>query len=192
MKLVAKAKLARGAFTLDATLEAEPGLTVLAGPSASGKTTFIRFIAGLEPGPGHVRLGDRELGSLPAEERAVGWAPQGTLLWPHLRVGDHVPESKRAILEALGLAKLADRLPAKLSGGERQRVALARALAREPKILLLDEPYTALDDGARAEVSAYVMSHVERTRCVALLVSHDPRDIPPGVAIVRFDGGRTL
>lgn len=183
MTLAVRVKLERGSFRLDLELEAMPGLTVLAGPSASGKTTCIRFIAGLEAGEGHVRLGDRDLGSLLPEQRDIGWAPQGALLWPHKRVADH---ARSEVLGALGLSKLVDRLPANLSGGERQRVALARALSRDPKILLLDEPYAALDEKSRTEVSAYVMAHIARTKCIALLVSHDPRDIPKDVPVINF------
>jgi len=191
--LSVRAHVSLGAFRLDAELEARSGVTVLAGPSASGKSTCLRFIAGLERGEGHVRLDGDSLERMPPEKRNIGWAPQGALLWPHKRVIDHLKPftaHHERLLAELGIAHLAERLPGGLSGGERQRVALARAMAREPKILLLDEPFTALDEGARKSVAAVVFERIERTRCIALLVSHDPRDMPENAPIVEFSSGK--
>jgi len=136
-----------------------PGATcALLGPSGAGKSTLLGAIAGVIPGDGEVRLGERDLLALPPEARRIGYVPQGGLLFPHLRVDENVGfgvplrERRARVAEALarvGAEGLARRDPRSLSGGERMRVALARALAIRPRLLLLDEPLAALDPAAR-------------------------------------------
>src|SRR5512137_84220 len=146
-------------------------LVALLGPSGCGKTTLLRIIAGLEtPDAGRVFLQGREATDLPVQQRRVGFVFQNYALFRHMTVFDNIafgltvkPRRERPgkaqirekvfeLLKLIQLEQLADRYPAQLSGGQRQRVALARALAVEPKVLLLDEPFGALDAKVRAEL----------------------------------------
>jgi molybdate transport system ATP-binding protein len=169
-----------------------PGTLVLFGPSGSGKTLTLRALAGLiQPIAGYIRCGgrtlfDAEAGvALPPQARRVGYVPQHTGLFPYLtvrgNVGFGVPRRMRAarvasLLRALDLESIADRTPQSLSGGERQRVAIARALAHEPTLLLLDEPFSALDRSARRELRAWFAAHVRAQGPVVVLVTHDAED----------------
>jgi molybdopterin-binding protein len=177
--------LPRRAFQLELTLELGAETVALVGPSGAGKTSLLRAVAGLEPGArgaiacdGEVWLGPGV--DLRPEERSVGLVFQDYALFPHLTVEqnvgfggrDRVPE----LLERLRVAHLAGVRPAQLSGGERQRVALARALAREPKVLLLDEPLAALDQHTRAVVRVELGELLAELRLPTLLVTHDFED----------------
>lgn len=172
--------LQKGSFTLDVAFTAPPGLTVIFGPSASGKSLTLRALAGFEQVPrGALILDGVDLGATPAHRRSVGYAPQEGSLWPHRRVCEHVTPfatGARAaeLRDALGLGPLWRRFPQSLSGGERQRVALARALARGPRLLLCDEPLTALDLPARLAAGAFVAADVRRRGAIAMWVTHDP------------------
>ena len=153
------------------------------GPSGSGKTSLLRTVAGLErPQAGRIALGDevwfdaaRRVHVSP-ERRRVGYLPQDYGLFPHLNVAANVSFAGRRerpdLLERLGVAHLAGVLPAQLSGGERQRVALARALAREPRVLLLDEPFGALDAVTRQQVRDELGDALSGLRLPTLLVTH--------------------
>jgi molybdate transport system ATP-binding protein len=192
----------RLASGLDARFEAGPGVTFVVGPSASGKTTLLRALAGLErPIEGEVALGDTIFDRapdrhLPPERRPVGYAPQEGLLWPHRRVCEHLePFGDRArcleLADALGLTPLWRRPAAALSGGERQRVALGRALARSPRLLLLDEPLSALDRASRRELGAFIGRATEELGAVTLWVTHDSdREAGGGEGLVLVEGGR--
>jgi molybdate transport system ATP-binding protein len=180
-------------FELSVTLEVEPGNSLaLVGPSGAGKTTVLRAIAGLRrPDRGRLRLGpelwlDTDSGvDLAPEERGCGYLFQDYALFPHLsawrNVGfglghlDRRRRRRRAIelLERFGVGALAEARPASLSGGERQRVALARALAREPRVLLLDEPLSALDTRTRAAAARSLGEVLELTGVPTVLVTHD-------------------
>ena len=165
-------------------------LTAVLGPSGCGKTTLLRLLAGFErPDDGTVRLGERELAGpgahIPAERRRIGLVPQEGALFPHLSVtaniGFGLPRRRRAarvteLLELLDLAGLGKRHPHQLSGGQQQRVALARALAPAPEVILLDEPFDALDAGLRAQVRAEVRDALRRTGTTGLLVTHDQEE----------------
>jgi ABC-type sulfate/molybdate transport systems ATPase subunit len=175
------------AFAVDVELTAAPGTLALVGPSGAGKTTVLRSVAGLRrPDAGRIALDgevwfDSDRGvNLPPERRSVGLVPQHHGLFPHLDVRANVGFGGAGrvddLLERLRIAHLAQARPATLSGGERQRVALARALAREPKVLLLDEPLAALDAHTRAVVRAELQSILPTLDLPALLVTHDFRD----------------
>lgn len=171
------------------SLEVAPGEVVaLLGPSGAGKTTLLRGIAGLVPGQGTVRAHGQEVGALAPEARGIVYLHQTPRLFPHLDVIGNVafplrlrgisrPSAHRRaadLLERVHLAKLATRPIAGLSGGERQRVALARAMAADPRVLLLDEPFAALDPSLRSELRATLEALLlEETGPATLLVTHD-------------------
>jgi molybdate transport system ATP-binding protein len=173
-----------------AELALDDGLvTVLFGPSGSGKTTVLRALAGLDrPDQGTIRFAgetwfDGAAGTfVPPQRRAVGLLFQDYALFPHLRVaanvGYGVPRGEREarvseLAERLRIGELLDRRPAELSGGQRQRVALARALAPSPRLLLLDEPLSALDAPARAELRGELRRTLESSGVPAIVVTHD-------------------
>ena len=160
----------------------------LLGPSGCGKTTLLRLIAGLElPDSGHIFLGGRDITRLPAAKREVNTVFQSYALFPHLNVFDNVAFGLRARqvepaetgrrvgekLELLGLSGLEKRYPHQLSGGQKQRVALARALVNEPRVLLLDEPMSALDAHLRAQVQEDLRRLQRELKQTFILVTHD-------------------
>src|SRR5215468_1391559 len=147
------------------------GITALLGPSGSGKSTVLRVIAGLEqPDSGQVLFGDQDYTRRPAQTRGVGFVFQSYALFKHMSVRDNIAfalEVRKAakddivrrvdeLLHLVQLDGLGDRYPSQLSGGQRQRVAFARALAIEPKLLLLDEPFGALDAQVRVELREWL------------------------------------
>ena len=163
-------------------------LAAILGPSGCGKTTLLRTIAGFHrPTAGRIALRDRVLDEpprrhLPPERRRVGYIPQDVALFPHLTVAANIgfglPRSRRSaqvtrLLELTELGPYAKRHPHQLSGGQQQRVALARALAAGPELLLLDEPFSALDSGLRARVRADVADLLRSYGTTAVLVTHD-------------------
>jgi ABC-type sulfate/molybdate transport systems ATPase subunit len=175
--------VARRSFDLRVTLSLGAETIALVGPSGAGKSSLLRAVAGLERGV----VGRIELGSeiwldsqrrvhLSPEHRRVGYLPQDYGLFPHLTVAGNVAFAGRRerpeLLERLGIAHLAAAHPAQLSGGERQRVALARALAREPRVLLLDEPFGALDALTREQVRGELADILADVRLPTLLVTH--------------------
>jgi molybdate transport system ATP-binding protein len=175
------------AFRLEVALEVGAETVALAGPSGAGKTTLLRAVAGLlRPEDGSVAIGgeiwlDTRTGvSMPPERRSVGLVFQEYALFPHMTVAENVAYGGRAraaeLLERFGLAPLARARPAELSGGERQRVALARALARDPRVLLLDEPLAALDTQTRAALRAELGERLRELGLPTLLVTHDYGD----------------
>jgi molybdate transport system ATP-binding protein len=174
-------------FDLALSLEVGAGETVaLVGPSGAGKSTVLRAVAGLTRVSGTVSLGEeRWLDSaagieLPPERRSVGLVFQEYALFPHLTVRENVAFGGRErvgeLLDRLHIAHLASVRPTELSGGERQRVALARALARAPRVLLLDEPLSALDSRTRAAVRGELHQFLRETGLPTLLVTHDFED----------------
>lgn len=177
------------AIDLDIDWRPEHDHVAILGPSGSGKSTLLRALAGLEPrAEGRVRFGDEVwLDSnsgvlMPAWERRVGWVPQDALLFPHLSLRENLgyagagQSEVERMAESLFLTDLLDRRPRFLSGGERQRVALGRALLSAPQILLLDEPFSALDRPLRREIAAMVRAFSRDTGTPIVLVSHDEHD----------------
>ncbi|GAA6755740.1 hypothetical protein Thermus77420_12160 [Thermus thalpophilus] len=164
---------------------AEGEILVLLGASGSGKSTLLNLVAGLiTPDRGRVHLGGKDVTEAPPERRNVAYVFQDLGLWPHLTALDHLllvmPKPNRkealALLERVGLKDHAEKRPQELSGGQRQRVALARALARRPKVLLLDEPYSALDPVLREGLRLEVRTLLKETGITALHVTHDPEE----------------
>ncbi len=196
MSLGVDVRARRGTFVVEAAFRAEPGHTLaLLGPNGAGKSTLVDVLAGLlPPDAGSVTLEgitlDDVAGRVHAEPEArpVGVVFQGLLLFPHLSAVENVafplrargiarPEARRratGLLTDLGLADRASARPRDLSGGEAQRVALARALVAEPRLLLLDEPLSALDVRARTQTRALLRSTLAEFPGVRLLVTHDP------------------
>ena len=187
-----------GGFTaLDrVTLETKPGeFLALLGPSGSGKTTLLRTIAGLDfADEGHVLFDGQDMTGTPAAERRIGFVFQNYALFRHMTVADNIAfgltvrkrrdrPAKAAItakvaelLELIQLPQLGDRYPAQLSGGQRQRVALARALAIEPRLLLLDEPFGALDAQVRKDLRGWLRRIHDETGLTSIFVTHDQEE----------------
>jgi ABC-type sulfate/molybdate transport systems ATPase subunit len=178
----------RRGFRLDVELAVEPGPLALVGPSGAGKTSILRAVAGLlRPEFGRIGVGsetwlDTDAGiDLPPERRSVGLVFQDYALFPHLTVEQNVRfggarKSVGALLERFRIGHLTKVRPGELSGGERQRVALARALARDPSVLLLDEPLAALDADTRAHVRGELAGELRELGLPTLVVTHDFAD----------------
>ena len=180
----------------DISLDIPSGqMVALLGPSGSGKTTLLRIIAGLEhQTSGHIRFHGTDVGRLHARDRKVGFVFQHYALFRHMTVFDNIafgltvlPRRERPnaaaikakvtrLLEMVQLAHLADRYPAQLSGGQKQRVALARALAPDPQILLLDEPFGALDAQVRKELRRWLRELHEELKFTSVFVTHDQEE----------------
>ncbi len=179
--------LASGA--LQVRLESRCPLLAVVGPSGAGKSTLLRILAGVETRArgrlevdGTVWLDPRHGIVVPAWKRRVGWVPQDALLFPHLSVRENLayaggpPDAVEEVAGLLKVEHLLARRPRRLSGGERQRVALGRALLSRPGLLLLDEPFSALDRPLRAHVSRTVRTFTAERRVPLVLVSHDEED----------------
>jgi len=179
--------LESGALRID--LETRAPAVAVVGASGAGKSTLLRILAGVEGrGSGHVQVGgvtwqDPQRGPVvPPWRRRVGWVPQEILLFPHLSVAGNLgyagadQDAVREIADLLQVAHLLGRRPRRLSGGERQRVALGRALLSDPRLLLLDEPFSALDRPLRAQITAAVRGWAEARDVPLVLVSHDEAD----------------
>lgn len=187
-------------------------VTVLFGPSGSGKTTILRCLAGLEhPDEGSIQFDgevwfDSAMGRIvPAKNRNIGFVPQNYSLFPHLTVAENIAyglhgrsasEKNRAIHEVatwLGLDGLETRLPHELSGGQQQRVALARAVARRPRLLLLDEPLSALDLPTRQRLRSELRSQLLQLAIPTILVTHDRSEAAAlGDQLIVLDQGSML
>ncbi|MFA5861388.1 MAG: ABC transporter ATP-binding protein [Candidatus Thermoplasmatota archaeon] len=176
----------------DITFTARPGdVMAVIGPSGCGKTTLFRCILGeLEPEEGRILLDGVDVTVRPVEKRGVGIVYQSYALFPHLTVAKNIayglqvarvggPKTQARVKEMLDLVQLAgksERFPRDLSGGERQRVALARALAVQPRVLLLDEAFAALDPTTRSEVVQQVRDIIKRLHVTTLLITHDQEE----------------
>ena len=194
-------------LVIDVEFVLERGVAVLFGPSGSGKTQTLRAMAGfVDPARGVLRAGGSSLFHaserirVRAEARKLGYVPQDQGLFPHLDVMGNVvfgldrAERRRpgpdvdATLAELGLSKMKHSRVSSLSGGERQRVALARALVARPKLLLLDEPLSALDRGSRQEIQRYLRAVLDGRGLSAVVVTHDAEEAEAlGDVFVRFE-----
>lgn len=198
-------------FTLDVAFSTHAPVTALLGPSGSGKTQTLRAIAGaLLPDSGRIVLDGGTLYDsrkgihLTPQERRVGYVPQHYGLFPHLdvaaNVGFGLPDRRSAsareqvgdLLGMMGLVGLETRRPAELSGGQQQRVALARALILEPRLLLLDEPFAALDRTIRAPLRAELRRLQDQLGFRALLVTHDEEDLELATEVIPYENGRVV
>ncbi len=183
-----------GPVLRDVSLAVAPrALTAVLGVSGSGKTTLLRLIAGFErPDAGEIRIGNETVASetifRQPERRGIGYVPQEGALFPHLSVADNITfglcraerRARARVAELLSLVGLpesyAARAPHELSGGEQQRVALARALAPKPRLLLLDEPFSALDASLREQTREAVAAAIRAAEATAILVTHDQEE----------------
>jgi len=205
-----------GPLALSAAFDTSRGTVVLTGPNGAGKTSVLLMLLGaLTPERGAVRLNgttlfDAERGvNVAVEARSIGYVPQNYGLFPHLSAAGNVEfalacqkpalarrerhERALALLSELGLAELAAQRPHALSAGERQRVALARAMASEPKALLLDEPFAALDIDTRRKLRVFLREYLERLSLPTVVVSHDAEDARAvGRHIAVIEGGRVV
>ena len=182
-------------FTLDFQLQVDNEILVLWGPSGAGKTTILHSLAGLvKPSSGFIKLNDQVLYSsekniyLPPRLRNTGYLFQDYALFPHMTVrqnvlyglkckkGREIAVNPVELLDSFGVGHLIDRYPRQLSGGEKQRVALARALAVQPKLLLLDEPFSALDKGTREALRQEIKRLHRQWQIPFILVTHDEED----------------
>jgi molybdate transport system ATP-binding protein len=186
----------QGAFRLEASFRAGEGLTALVGPSGSGKTTLANIVSGLtRPDAGRVTFNgetwfDGELGTfVSADQRRIGYVFQEGRLFPHMTVRQNLfyarrfrkagasEASDRRLIELLGIGPLLDRRPAALSGGEKSRIAIGRALFSAPKLLIMDEPLSALDQARKAEILPHLEYVRDETGIPILYVSHAMEEV---------------
>lgn len=187
-------------FTLESATFSVPsgGVGVVTGPTGAGKTTLLETIAGVRQlQAGSIMLGDTDVTRVPPERRHVGLVYQQAWLFPHLSVRQNVAYGARRtttvtdVTAMLGITPLLDKPVSTMSGGERQLVALARALAREPRFLLLDEPFAAMDAALRSDARAAVLGWAASRELTTLLVTHDAGEARlDGSVQLRMDVGR--
>ena len=204
----------RRVFSLEVSFASDQDVVVLFGPSGAGKSLTLQAIAGLiTPDAGRIVVGERVLFDaerrirVPARHRDVGYVFQDYALFPHLTVARNVafglkrgwpwylPRGERLrleeVLDIFELTPLRHSLPRDLSGGQRQRVALARALIRRPSLLLLDEPFSALDALLRAKMRRELLKVQARFKVPVILITHDPEDVAAlAETVVVYDTGR--
>jgi molybdate transport system ATP-binding protein len=211
-ELTATIQLRRADFRLDVELACPPGITCVMGPSGSGKSTILSVLAGLmKPTAGRVALGgecwlDTTKGiDVPVHHRRLAIVFQSLALFPHMNAlhnveygMQHVAKDERRaaaqkLLDRLGVGHLAKRRPRTFSGGEAQRVALARALARQPKLILLDEPFSALDRDLRAQLTALVRELVAEVKIPLVHVTHSVAEARQlADQVVRMEKGKVV
>ena len=210
--LVAKFAARRGEFTVDVDLRFPPGITCVMGRSGSGKSTVLSVLAGLAtPERGTIALGDevwldrgRKI-DIPVHRRRLAYVFQGLALFPHMSALHNVtygmhetPRAERAskaqaLLDRVGVGHLAKRKPRTFSGGEAQRVALARALACAPKLVLLDEPFSALDRELRAQLTSLVRELAPELGVPVVHVTHSIAEARLlADRVVQLDGGKVI
>lgn len=178
--------------TKDVSFEVEKGKLIgLLGPSGGGKTTILRMLAGLEePDSGDILIHGKRVNNEPPQSRGIGFVFQNYALFRHMSVFDNIAfgltvqnrtkaqikERVQQLIELTGLKGLEKRLPHQLSGGQRQRVAFARAIAPEPQVLLLDEPFAAIDAKVRKELRTWLKEMIDRVGITTIFVTHDQEE----------------
>ena len=201
---------ARGRQWFDAAFEAKQGeILAISGPSGAGKTTLLRILAGLtEVDEGHIEI-DNETWldssrriNLPTRHRSIGFVFQDFALFPHMTVRQQLefalPKDSHGnivseLLQLMDLEALQHQRPALLSGGQQQRVAIARAIARKPRLLLLDEPLSALDDEMRHKLQDYILKARQRYQMTIFLVTHHlPEILRLADSVILLDQGRIV
>jgi molybdate transport system permease protein len=191
-----------GGFSLHVAHQSRSPHLALLGSSGAGKTLTLRALAGLAPlrDGGHVRVGTQRLDRLPPPQRGIGYVPQQPALFPRRTVWEQVNFGARAKpgqaawwIERLGLCGLEDRYPQELSGGQRKRVALARALASQPRLLLLDEPFSGLDAPVRGQLGRELRRLRSQLAFSTVIVTHDPEEAALlADELIVIDSGRVL
>ncbi len=199
-------------FSLDVEFDAPPGFTILFGASGSGKTTTLKSISGIvSPDSGRIAIGDEvlfdssEQKDLPIRKRGVGYVFQDLALFPHLTARANVEfgmtslsrfdrlRKAEAMMDALRISHTAGRRPREISGGEAQRVALARALANQPRILLLDEPLSAIDEATKRGIIADLKSINRELRLPIIYVTHSRQEaVSLGERVIVYEQGRVV
>jgi molybdate transport system ATP-binding protein len=198
-------------FTIDVDISFVGGILVIQGESGAGKTTLLECIAGLRnPDKGRISIGDKLLYSsdeninIPVRERNIGYLFQNYALFPHMSVIENVLyglKSRRIkdfayaerIIDSFGIKHIKDKLPSYISGGEKQRTALARAIATKPSLLLLDEPFSALDKDTRTIVYDEFLSFKKNFRMDAILITHDENEAKLlGDSIIMLKDGKVV
>lgn len=210
--LSVKVRQKRNDFLLDVAFEGGPGVTALFGPSGSGKTTILNIIAGtLRPDTGSVAVSGRVLTDIekrifvPCHRRRVGFVFQDAQLFPHLTVEQNIKFGRwftstdnggpplDVVIRELGIGGLLKRRPATLSGGEKQRVALARALLSSPRILLMDEPLSGVDDARRNEIMGLIERVRDEFQIPIVYVTHTRNEVRRlATRVIRLEAGRVV
>lgn len=207
MSLTCDIRAERGGFRIDVAFQSQARIVGLQGASGAGKTTLLHAVAGLVPVESARVIVDETIlvdtqASLdpPIHARKVGYVFQDTRLFPHLNVADNIAYAGRfrpghvdmaAMTERLGIGHLLGRWTRNLSGGEARRVAIARALAADPRLLLLDEPFSGLDADRREALIPWLVALTQDIQAVVLVVSHDAADLQAlGADTISMKGGR--
>lgn len=210
--LSVRVRLRRNEFLLDVAFEGGSGVTALFGPSGSGKTTILNIIAGTSrPDAGCVAVSGRVLTDVekrifvPCHRRRVGFVFQDAQLFPHLTVEQNIKFGRwfaatdnggpalDVVIRELGISGLLKRRPATLSGGEKQRVALARALLSSPRILLMDEPLSGVDDARRNEIMGLIERVRDEFRIPIVYVTHTRDEVRRlATRVIRLEAGRVV
>ncbi|NLK35727.1 MAG: ATP-binding cassette domain-containing protein [Gracilibacteraceae bacterium] len=198
-------------FTIDVDISFKRGILVIQGESGAGKTTLLDCIAGLRnPDKGRISIGNRLLYSsdeninIPVRERNIGYLFQNYALFPHMSVIENVLYGLKSrkikdfayaerIIDSFGIKHIRDKLPSYISGGEKQRTALARAIATKPSLLLLDEPFSALDRDTRTIVYEEFLSFKKNFHMDAILITHDENEAKLlGDSIIMLKDGKVV
>lgn len=197
----------QGYFDLNISFEGKKNtFNIIAGESGAGKTTFLRMLAGLTtPDSGRIIINDQvwfdseNKINLPVQKRKIGFVFQDYALFPNMTVKENIAyacdklEKVNELIEIIGLQNMQERYPDKLSGGQKQRVALARALARDPEILLLDEPFSALDEKMRTDLQEQLLRVTNHFYTTVFMVSHDLAEmVKLASRVIMIDNGKVV